>query len=485
MGGNKVGSVEWMQRRLPVFYLVFALLLTTVMCWVTPPFFGPDEPSQSLRALALMQRDLLPKTGADEAGAEVDTGVSQAIGGMDSIRMRWERQSADFHDRSYGPVTAALQERFAGVRWSGQKRFVGFGNTATYPPGLYLPAIVGWRIAKEAKLTIFASLRLVRWLTALFAALVGWLALRWSGAGAWSLLAALLLPSALFLQATGSQDALMLPMAALAVGVVWKALGERRELERPELIAATVPLVLCAMAKPPYVALGLLMFVPAAEVGRQGWERWKRPAVSFAVVAGASALWWRVVARFGVDTADEADPLRQMAFLREHPVSAMLAVGRGTAEAAGDFVHRGLYVVGWNDLLPHHGAALALSVCLLIVALYAPGVGVRSWRARTLMLMAVVAPLVAISAAEYVIWTPPGLATVYGVQPRYWLPVLPAMLLLVTGWRAPRSESGRWREWLFAAATMVLICVACTLPWMAAWAFYRAGLIDAVRIDLR
>jgi hypothetical protein len=71
------------------------------------------------------------------------------------------------------------------------------------------------------------------------------------------------------------------------------------------------------------------------------------------------------------------------------------------------------------------------------------------------------------------------------VQPRYWLPVLPAMLLLVTGWRPPRSESGRWREWLFAAATMVLICVACTLPWMAARAFYRAGLIDAVRINLR
>ena len=64
----------------------------------------------------------------------------------------------------------------------------------------------------------------------------------------------------------------------------------------------------------------------------------------------------------------------------------------------------------------------------------------RSWRARTLMVIAVIVPLVAISAAEYVIWTPPGLATVYGVQPRYWLPVLPAMMLLVTGWRAPGSD---------------------------------------------
>jgi uncharacterized membrane protein len=101
-----------------------------------------------------------------------------------------------------------------------------------------------------------------------------------------------------------------------------------------------------------------------------------------------------------------------------------------------------------------------------------------------LMLLAVVVPLIAISGAEYVIWTPPGLGTVYGVQPRYWLPVLPAMMLLVTGWRTPRSESGRQRKWL-VAAMVLLVCVACTLPWMAARAFYRVGLIEAVRINLR
>ena len=163
-----------MQRRLPSFYLVFALVLTTVMCWVTPPFFGPDEPSQSSRALALLQGDLLPKMAADEAGAEIDTGALQAMDGMDAIRMRWEKQGTDFHDRAYGPVTPAAQERAANARWSGQKRLVGFGNTATYPPGLYAPAIVGWRIAQETKLTVFASLRLVRWLNAMMAALVGW-----------------------------------------------------------------------------------------------------------------------------------------------------------------------------------------------------------------------------------------------------------------------------------------------------------------------
>jgi uncharacterized membrane protein len=343
--------------------------------------------------------------------------------------------------------------------------------------------MAGWKIAEAANLTIFASLRFARWLTAFSAALLGWLALRRSGRGAWMLLPALLLPSELFLQATCSQDALLLPVAALGVALICGALNERRALRDGELAVATVLFALGAMAKPPFAALGLLLFVPAVELKQRGWKQWLKSAASFAAVVIACAAWWHLVARFGMDTADEADPARQVAFLMSHPLAGSLAVARGTADAAWDFVHRGLYVVGWNDLLPHHGAALVLSVCLLVIAWRAPGVDVRTWRARMLIAAAVIVPLVGISIAEYLIWTPVGLRTVYGVQPRYWLPVLPVMMLLVTSWRThKRDKPGR--EWLLPLATILLACVACTLPWMEARAFYRAGLVQAVRINL-
>lgn len=298
------------------------------------------------------------------------------------------------------------------------------------------------------------------------------------------LLPALLLPSELFLHATCSQDALLLPVVALGVGLICGALNERRALTGAELAVATVLFALCAMAKPPFAALGLMILVPAVELKLRGWKPWLRPAAGFAAVVMACAAWWHLVARFGMDTADEADPVRQAAFLMSHPIAASAAVLRGTADAAWDFVHRGLYVVGWNDLLPHHGAALILSVCLLVIAWRAPGADVRSWRARILIAAAVMFPLIGISIAEYLIWTPVGLRTVYGVQPRYWLPVLPAMMLLVTSCRRQKRQKPD-REWLLPVATILLACVACTLPWMEARAFYRAGLMQAVRINLR
>jgi uncharacterized membrane protein len=186
-----------------------------------------------------------------------------------------------------------------------------------------------------------------------------------------------------------------------------------------------------------------------------------------------------------MDIADGADPGAQMAWMRAHPVSALAALVRGTRLAGWDFVHRGLYVVGWNDLLPHHGAAAVLGVCLLVFAWRAPGVRLRSRGGVVLLTVAVVGTLVGLSVAEYLIWTPPGMNRVFGLQPRYWLPVLPAGMLLVTGVRPRwmRSSDVERRDWVLIGAAGVLCLMGCTLPWMEAHAFYRMGLAPVVRLN--
>lgn len=461
-------------------YLVGALLLSSVLCFVTAPFFAPDEPAQSLRALALAHGHLLPQMPGEEAGDPEDSGAVAAMDAVDDIRMQWERGNRDFHDRSYGPMSVADAARVGTMRWTGKQEFTGFGNTAVYPPLLYAPQMVGWRMGEALRLTIVGSLRLARLLTAWCAVLLGWAALRIAGGRGWMLLPLLLLPSVVFLEASCSQDALLLPSCALVAGLVVRALDGRRGLSAGELAVGGLCAGACAMARPPYLALALLLFVPAVEAGG-GWRRWVRPAGALAAAAVMCGGWMAAVARFGIDTADEADPARQMGFLRAHPVSGVAAVLRGTAEGAWDFVHRGLYVVGWNDLLPHHGVAAAVSVCLAALAVCAPGVAVTRRSSRALLMAAVLLPLLGISLAEYVIWTPPGLRTVYGVMPRYWFAALPAAMLLVASVRGAGGVRGMRRGMLFAAAGG-MAAAACSLPWMEAHAFYRAGVVAVLRM---
>lgn len=476
----KQDAWERMERHLPEAYLTLALALTVLLCWMTPPFFAPDEASHADREISLTHGHLIERAGPDGAGDDIDSGVVEVADAMDNIRMEWEKHAGFFLDRSYGPMPDEQQTRLAGGRWSGRTIFEPFENTAVYPLLLYVPAMAGWRTGEAAGWTVFASLRLARLLCALCVVVLGWLALRFCAGTCWLLLAGLLLPSVLYLNATCCQDALIPGLAALAVAMLSRPLAGRRGFTRAELTVAAMALGLIAMARPPYAAMALMLFVPAAEL-RGGWRQWRVPAAAFGAVAVLTGLWWHRVARLVTATNDLGEPDVQRIFLRQHPFAAGLAVLRGTAYAGYDFLHRGVYVIGLNDLLPHHGAAAVLTLCLLAVVLCAPGPVAESWRGRVLLAVSVAAPLLGVSLAEYLIWTPPGGATVFGVMPRYWLAATPLGLLLLESCLPRRALNRK----MAAVVGVVMALVACTLPWMVAHAFYREGAWHVLRLSLR
>jgi len=476
---------ERIERHLPEIYLALALLLTLLLCWMTPPFFAPDEPDHAAREISLSHGHLIEHESPDGAGDDIDSGVVHVTDAMGDIRMNWEKHAGFFLDRSYGPLTDDQQLAQAGKRWSGQTIFEPFENTAVYPPPLYLPAMAGWRTGDAAGWTVFASLRLARVLCALCAVALGWFALRFCVGVRWLLFACLLLPSVLYLNATCCQDALVPGLAALAVAMLSRPLAGKREFTRAELIVAATALAMIALARPPYAAMALMLFLPTAEL-RANWRRWIAPSAAFAAVAAVTAFWWHLVSGLDLAVNDFGDPDKQRAFLHAHPFAAAIALLRGTTYAAYDFLHRGLYVIGLNDLQPHHGAAAVLTICLLAIIVAAHGPVVQTWRGRLLLAVSVAAPLLGVSLAEYLIWTPPGGATVFGVMPRYWLAAMPLGILLLQSCVPARSRLlALVPRQTAMLAVVVMALVACTLPWMVAHAFYREGALHVLLLNLR
>ena len=247
--------------------------------------------------------------------------------------------------------------------------------------------------------------------------LLGWGALRvWAGSRS-MLLPVLLLPSVLFLDASCAQDACLVGVAALLAAVLSQPLAAWREFTRGELWGVAGMLVVVATARAPYLAMAPVLFLPEVTAEGSGKRRRLEPVAAAVVVAGAWGVWQLLVHRVGLDTADRADPELQAKFLQEHFFAGAWAVVRGTVEAGVDFVRRGLYVVGWNDLLAPGWMAAVVGVCVAGMIVAGGGSLVRGWRGKGLLALCVAAPLLGVSLAEYVIWTPPGFYTVYGVQP--------------------------------------------------------------------
>jgi hypothetical protein len=87
-----------MERRLPEIYLGLAGVSICWLCVMTAPFFAPDEPHQSARAIALSHGEWRARVGAVEAGGLIDANALRVMDGMDTVRMEWEKRSsnADF-----------------------------------------------------------------------------------------------------------------------------------------------------------------------------------------------------------------------------------------------------------------------------------------------------------------------------------------------------------------------------------------------------
>lgn len=487
--------------RLPALYLFLALALTSLLALLTPPFFVPDEVTHAAREIQIGHGVLVGQRTPLGVGGYLDANAVAVMNAVGSIEIDSKRrQPALFHIPN-GRIAESQLAPLRAVSWARTPAFISFQNTAVYPPLFYLPQAAGWRIAEAANLTIFHSLLLARFFAAFSAVAVGWLALRLCAAGRWLLFAWLLLPTQLALNASCSQDALLLPVSGLLFALLTRPVGARRLFTSAELVSAAALLAALVLARPPYLPLVLVLALPALTVPAASARRFL-PAL-FAALAVAALLfsWELLVHPLGTFTHPLANPAAQMALLCAHPLQAALNIVLGSAFQIPLMALGGFEILGLLDILAPAAIYALLAAGFFVILRLAPPSGLHSARARGALVAALAATCAAISLVEYLIFTPPGLATVGGLQARYYLPLLALAFLLRRSSAAgplrtktrndpadkpqtePSAEPSASPRLLLLAAALFLAAVLYT-PAVAAHGFYNLSLPAALQACL-
>ncbi len=480
--GERLGEV-WVARWLPELYVVLALLLAGSLCVITPSFVVTDEANHARRALQIGHGELL----AAGASAGEDSNFLRVADEMSRLRADVLTRIPEGSGFPNGRYTAAELRNVQGIRWSHHEEPTSFPNTVVYPPGFYLPAAAGLALAEAANMTIVRSLMLARFAEAVCAIAIGWLALRLCGRGRWIIFGYLLLPTILNLEASCSQDGLLLPAAALVAVLLFRAVAAGRALRDGELVAMVAILALCVGARISYLPLVLVMLVPSLEAKER---RLGRPLLGMLAVIAIVGAWELAVHSLGTSIAANANPAAQMLFLRTHPVHGSLSLMDALVRVIPVMMGKGLYMLGSNDVGPPHWLYGVMALGLLGIALLETSIGVRRRSTRIVLLVVVTGVLCGTSLAEYIIWTPPGALRVSGLQGRYFIPLIPLCFLLI----APILT--RLRRWMFAsvpwscgrllvASASLLSASVATVPIVAAKVFYLASVGEAFRILLR
>jgi len=386
-------------------------------------------------------------------------------------------------------VTEAQLIPLREIRWTHRTVFVSFQNTAVYPPLLYLPQAAGWRIGEATGLTILHSMLLARWLASLSAVAIGWLALRFCPSGRWLLCAYLLLPTVLALNASCSQDGLLLPIAGLAMALLARVLCARRLFTHLELAAVTGLLAVCITARPPYVPLALLLFLPVLAAPGVSWRRFLPAAAGLLVIVGLLGAWEILIHSLGAYPHAISPAESQIAFLRAHPLYLVMILLLGTLLYPPLILAPGLATMGILDVFPPLCVFALLGAGLAGIAFFTPKDTSDTRRVDASLLFIWVTGFAAVSLAIYCICSPPGANWIGGLQARYYLPLVPFIFLLYRH-HAPGSEDTgqqspaigvlvRRRGMLLVLAGGVFLAGVLYTPWVAAHRFYNLDLISA------
>jgi len=439
--------------RLPhLLTLVLGAIFGGSLVFITPPFGVPDELAHFNRIYHCSQGKVYACRRDSQCGDDLPASLNaiyQAIAGD-------ARQDEEFcvsRDKIRQALAIPLDPA--------QQQYSTFENTALYSPVPYLPAAAAVGIGRVAEMRPLGLLYLGR-----IANLIAYLALavaavRLIPVQKWTLALVALMPMSMFLAASLSADAVTLGLALMTIALALDlALGEEAPAGR--LAAFGLCLVLLALSKQAYVSLALLFFIiPAGKFAGRG--QWLTAAVLFLGLPLAANLAWAYSVRsLYVPMLPFVDPPQQIAWIGLHPWSYAAAMFKAV-------YHLDTYL-GMIGLFGWLGAHLSKTVCLvywmtLAATAFLDGGKPLPLAARTraILLGIYVTAASVVSTIVYLSWERVGIKSIEGIQPRYFLPLLPLVLLPFRG--SSKLVSHRFLRLAVPLLAMLGAMVAAAATW--------------------
>jgi uncharacterized membrane protein len=422
----------WLPISPVVVFTTLSLLFGTIILLATPPLRGPDETAHFLRAYGVAQGDIVP-SHYDAAGRKGIFVPSRPYEGFDFFeRVRVKEKERGF---TYGPVFQAyFSNKWVPNISERSATFVPYAGSEGYSPAAYLPQAAAAFIARALDLDFLPTIYLMRFSG--LAALTALIAYAMSKAPKlpWALLTISMLPSAIYGRSVINADGSALA-GAMVVVAWWVGMSISPQLHR--LNRYSFWMTLCALTKPPNLVFVLLLPMPGMRMPR--WHLLAlttAPAIGLAMIwtfsSGAETATWRMVEITGTNL-DAFDPSAKLVFLFNHPLHFIVATGSALRGAnLAEFWLQVIGVLGLFDTVLRSWAYPALSMILFSTFLVRLPLDLAA-RLRIALLsgVTILAYFVVVYLIAYLVFTPMNADSVWGVQGRYFVPVLPLIALIV------------------------------------------------------
>lgn len=418
-----------LERLFASIFLVFGITLALLV----PPGWNNDEREHIYRAQQL-------STGQLAAQAYIFAG-NKAIGGYVPESLVMLLNDTKAQDLSSRKAQSFDQNAHLAQPDNGRTTRQQFANTALYSPIAYIPQVAAFWLGHD--LGYFWIIILGRILGVLMVTTAAYYSIKHIKVGKWILFAIALLPSFTMQAATFGADAMALALSVIFVTCIVNLLFAKAIAWRHAAGLTAVAIAL-AMVKSAYMPFLLLLpALPFMNKDLRSWRHWLKLSIPL-IGSIAAGLWWISATHYIEVVSYAANREVQQNFVLAQPGMYLITlfytfVTNLQIGMYGSLV--GSYVWNTAPLSPLF-AYLAVGAVLASVFVTDKREQLRGLKQRiatrlrglrwAAFLVGTTTILLTVTAV-YVYFTPPYRTSIDGVQGRYFLPLLPLLLIGLYG----------------------------------------------------
>ena len=404
--------------KLEKLYLWIAIPIGLIMCLNTPLGRNPDEDDHAKKAMAIAQGNFF--SVADEEGNATDM-INSKVNELVS-------RTTETYEESWEKMNLAETEENIKMKYN---------TMALYAPICHAPQAVGILMARILGIGITGQCYAGRLFNFSLALLLIYNAIKLMPFKKYLLMYLMLLPVTFNVLPTLSSDALTVSMSSFYIAYILhlKYNDDIKELSKKTKVGLVISTIVISLCKIVYVPLCLLLFlIPKEKFG--SLKKKNAFAISTIVVATILNLIWLIYcSRFLIEFNGGVNSKEQVMFILTHPIQYMVILFRTInfhfniyyAGLSGDAL--GTYCVKASEIFIY--AAIVITSMLFVSNREDENKVKIDIPTRILGLIIFAGIAVLIYTSLYVQWTPLKSTFINGVQPRYFLPILILVAIII------------------------------------------------------
>lgn len=405
-------------------FLLFGLVFGTLLCLVTPPLQVPDEFAHFARAYQFAQGGLF-----SEHKPELGTGLNTVGGQLPLSMIELDTTYAPFSSETSVPLKP--DHLFESLREPLDKDNTTFApiSAFNYSPVPYIGSIIACFIGQATNMSPLLMMYLGRIFNLFIALTLIYFAIKLTPRFKWILLLLALMPMTIFQLASLSADSIGIGVAFLAIAVIFSYAFSTKVMviENKHILIMIVLFAVMALWKQAYAPFALLYFlIPMSKVGSR--QKYFRLGALVLICSVLPMLLWSLANASIISAA--TTPVNQFSSILTNPLGfAKMFFLTYYSQSGLNFFLQTFGVLGWLNIpvsfLFH---TLPYFVVIVLAVLHESKRIVFSLSNKLVLALVSTGVIGLISLSLYLIWTPPENTIIDGIQGRYFIPIIPLII---------------------------------------------------------